>query len=268
MLLVYEYEGESSPAGSLGCCSLLEFDNDLQFLDDLDLKFKTLAEMCLPETLSPPDPHQPVPTHKRVQLKVEEVAKLEVKESKPLHKNSDSITNSPNFSTNRQSSTVHPGYFNTSATVNSTSSSAAQQGPYSPLATVPMAVLPSAHQPVLVPQQHFFYSVASIPMACIIQPQLQCTALLAEGPADGSLHSVALFNRNPEHIECIADGGQAEGVFTFPKAMARKRERHKVRSSSQGQGHIRLVADVDHGCQCGASSMSTLPDAHHMSVRY
>ncbi|XP_057697356.1 desmoglein-2.1-like isoform X2 [Corythoichthys intestinalis] len=41
------FEGEGSSAGSVGCCSLLENDgNDLRFLDDLDPKFKTLAELC------------------------------------------------------------------------------------------------------------------------------------------------------------------------------------------------------------------------------
>ncbi|XP_077376292.1 desmoglein-2-like protein [Festucalex cinctus] len=45
-LLVYDYEGGESLSGSVGCCSLLENDNDLSFLDDLDPKFKTLAEIC------------------------------------------------------------------------------------------------------------------------------------------------------------------------------------------------------------------------------
>lgn len=45
-LLVYDYEGQDSCAGSVGCCSLLESDYDLHFLDDLGLKFKTLAEVC------------------------------------------------------------------------------------------------------------------------------------------------------------------------------------------------------------------------------
>lgn len=45
-LLVYDYEGQGSPAGSVGCCSSLGADNDLQFLNDLGPKFKTLAEVC------------------------------------------------------------------------------------------------------------------------------------------------------------------------------------------------------------------------------
>lgn len=43
---VYDYEGRGSPAGSVGCCSLHENDDDLSFLNDLGPKFKTLAEIC------------------------------------------------------------------------------------------------------------------------------------------------------------------------------------------------------------------------------
>ncbi|XP_068594074.1 desmoglein-2-like protein [Cebidichthys violaceus] len=70
-LLVYDYEGQESLAGSVGCCSLLDNDNDLAFLDDLGPKFKTLAEICQGSTLvtesvdaqvsfSPPRPVSPV----------------------------------------------------------------------------------------------------------------------------------------------------------------------------------------------------------------
>uniref|UniRef100_A0A8C9WH67 Desmoglein-2-like n=1 Tax=Scleropages formosus TaxID=113540 RepID=A0A8C9WH67_SCLFO len=44
--LHFQEEGSDSPVGSLGCCSLIEGDNDLEFLNDLGLKFKTLAEIC------------------------------------------------------------------------------------------------------------------------------------------------------------------------------------------------------------------------------
>nr|XP_020443333.1 desmoglein-2-like [Monopterus albus] len=47
-VLEYELEDEGSSAGLVDCCSLLESNNDLQFLDDLGPKFKTLAEICSP----------------------------------------------------------------------------------------------------------------------------------------------------------------------------------------------------------------------------
>ncbi|XP_029380665.1 desmoglein-2-like [Echeneis naucrates] len=45
-LLIYDFEGDGSLAGSVGCCSLLENENDLAFLNDLGPKFSTLAEIC------------------------------------------------------------------------------------------------------------------------------------------------------------------------------------------------------------------------------
>uniref|UniRef100_A0A3Q3X8L9 Cadherin domain-containing protein n=1 Tax=Mola mola TaxID=94237 RepID=A0A3Q3X8L9_MOLML len=50
-MLIYDYEGQESLAGSVGCCSLLENDNDLSFLNDLGPKFKTLAEICQGSTI-------------------------------------------------------------------------------------------------------------------------------------------------------------------------------------------------------------------------
>lgn len=53
-MVVYNSEGQDSPVGSLGCCSLLETDNNLAFLNNLGPKFMALAEIC-----SPPKPCLP-----------------------------------------------------------------------------------------------------------------------------------------------------------------------------------------------------------------
>ncbi|MGH0119999.1 UNVERIFIED_CONTAM: hypothetical protein FKN15_061117 [Acipenser sinensis] len=45
--LVYNYEGQESPVGSLGSCSFIEGDMDQSFLNELGPKFKTLAEICM-----------------------------------------------------------------------------------------------------------------------------------------------------------------------------------------------------------------------------
>ncbi len=51
-LKIYEYEGQESYKGSFeDICGLLHEDNDFTFLDDLDLKFKTLAEICSGSTI-------------------------------------------------------------------------------------------------------------------------------------------------------------------------------------------------------------------------
>ncbi|XP_062858575.1 desmocollin 2-like protein [Trichomycterus rosablanca] len=46
ILKPYGVEGTGSPAGSVGCCSILEEQNTLDFLDSLGPKFKTLADVC------------------------------------------------------------------------------------------------------------------------------------------------------------------------------------------------------------------------------
>ncbi|KAL0966166.1 hypothetical protein UPYG_G00291820 [Umbra pygmaea] len=72
-LLIYDYEGQGSPVGSVGCCSLLGTDDDLEFLNDLGPKFKTLAEICKGSTamefkavnkpVQPPSPRPTTSTH-------------------------------------------------------------------------------------------------------------------------------------------------------------------------------------------------------------
>ncbi|XP_071393557.1 desmocollin 2-like protein isoform X2 [Centroberyx affinis] len=44
---VFGYEGEGSAAGSVGCCSDLGDQDNLDFLDSLGSKFKTLANICM-----------------------------------------------------------------------------------------------------------------------------------------------------------------------------------------------------------------------------
>ncbi|XP_061150985.1 desmoglein-2-like protein isoform X1 [Syngnathus typhle] len=81
--LVYNYEGGESLSGSVGCCSLHENDNDFSFLDDLDPKFKTLAEICkgssqvdadicIHPTVRPVSPVRPSP-QKHVQTHTESI---------------------------------------------------------------------------------------------------------------------------------------------------------------------------------------------------
>ncbi|XP_015710979.1 desmocollin-2-like isoform X1 [Coturnix japonica] len=46
-LLSYNYEGKGSLAGSVGCCSDQHEEEALDFLDQLEPKFRTLAETCI-----------------------------------------------------------------------------------------------------------------------------------------------------------------------------------------------------------------------------
>lgn len=45
-VLTYNYEGRGSAAGSVGCCSDQQEEDRLEFLDHLEPKFRTLAEVC------------------------------------------------------------------------------------------------------------------------------------------------------------------------------------------------------------------------------
>ncbi|KAM7379389.1 hypothetical protein PAMP_004945 [Pampus punctatissimus] len=86
VMLIYDYEGQGSLAGSVGCCSLLENDDDLAFLNDLGPKFKTLAEICQGSALvtesvgigissSPPRPVSPIrpSTHTHIHTHTEAI---------------------------------------------------------------------------------------------------------------------------------------------------------------------------------------------------
>lgn len=53
-LLEFHFDGQGSSAGSVSSCSLLDSQDDLQFLDDIAMKFKSLAEICSP-------PEKPLP---------------------------------------------------------------------------------------------------------------------------------------------------------------------------------------------------------------
>uniref|UniRef100_A0A8C5F7T6 Desmoglein 2 n=1 Tax=Gadus morhua TaxID=8049 RepID=A0A8C5F7T6_GADMO len=54
-LQAFAYEGQGSPAGSVGSFSMLDNDDDLEFLNDLGPKFKTLAEICQGSSLTSVD---------------------------------------------------------------------------------------------------------------------------------------------------------------------------------------------------------------------
>ncbi|XP_068508237.1 desmoglein-2.1 isoform X2 [Syngnathus scovelli] len=142
--LKYNFEGQSSSAGSVGCCSLLENDNDLCFLDDLGPKFKTLAEVCSGKKLQL-DVIQPT-------TKVVTEPKLELPKLPPVAPMVDQTqVVKENMITQYQGMTAGMGGME--------------------------------NQMFLLQQQQPVYYAAATPMQFVVQPQVQNTLLLAEAPA-------------------------------------------------------------------------------------
>ncbi|XP_028817123.1 desmoglein-3-like isoform X2 [Denticeps clupeoides] len=169
-LLVYDYEGQGSPAGSVGCCSLLESDSDLQFLDDLGPKFTTLAQICggnridvAPKVLATPPPRPITP-----------------KQAPP-------VTVSMAAGTSTASTAAAPAPAASSSRMEKVVTMVNDQR---------MASLPSMHQhesvSVGVPTQTVL--LQQQPLYYVMEPQMTNTVLLAERPSMGVGQNVFLMN--------------------------------------------------------------------------
>uniref|UniRef100_A0A3Q3GU10 Si:ch73-74h11.1 n=1 Tax=Labrus bergylta TaxID=56723 RepID=A0A3Q3GU10_9LABR len=169
-LLEYDYEGCGSTAGSVGCCSLLESDNNLQFLNDLGPKFKTLAEICSPPTPTP-----------KLTRKVARAVKTTVKYDEPVVKSkmetkqtdikTEEVMSSTNISKS-SASNISTAFPQSKVTNISHSSN-----------IIHSATLPRPAQTVILQQQPLYYTTRPVmqPMHYVVQPQLQNTVLLADG---------------------------------------------------------------------------------------
>ncbi|XP_077390683.1 desmoglein-2.1-like isoform X2 [Festucalex cinctus] len=147
--LKYNFEGQGSSAGSVGCCSLLGNDNDLQFLDDLGPKFKTLAELCggqkiRPDVIPPP---AKILTEPRPEL-----AKLPP---------------------------VVPAVDQTVTRLAKQNTTTWNQD----MAAVVEGMENQGQMFLLQQQQPVYYAATAAPMQYVVQPQVQNAVLLAEAPA-------------------------------------------------------------------------------------
>ncbi|XP_061833745.2 desmoglein-2.1-like [Nerophis lumbriciformis] len=151
-LLKYNYEGQGSSTGSLGSCSLLEFSNDLQFLDDLGLKFKTLAEVSAGKKIQQVTPLPSTSQTKVVSERLPEPLKL------------------PPVDHTVMRDTDH-SYVRKNHTMSTEVEQVGNQGQVVLLQQQQQPVYYTATSPVLQPMQY------------VVQPQVQNTLLLAEAPA-------------------------------------------------------------------------------------
>ena len=214
-LLLYDFEGQGSCAGSVGCCSLQEFDNNLQFLDDLGPKFKTLADICSPPRSPPPVSRQGIVTPEVDE--VEHVAGPSL-ETKPPTIRSQSSAQNQNVSISQSSTRVAGFNGAASSSVHGQLSHSIVSAPQSPpVCPVTTAVLPSPGPILLVQQQEpVYYTTRPVmqPMHYVVQPQLQSTVLLAGAPVN-NLQGMVLLNGQSGHAESIMHRGNAAGTLTL-----------------------------------------------------
>lgn len=206
-LLVFDYEGQGSSAGSVGCCSLLESDNDLHFLDDLGAKFKTLAEVC---------------SGKKIPTQVKQVLT-------PLPSASINTQTSVSTSMTSQQQPPPPKLQPTVARTVVRDSSERSQVIKESTATVRQGMtvadegmLNQGQMVLLQPQQQqqIYYTTGPMlqPAHFVVQPQIQNTVLLAEAPAT-NLQSMVMVNglqTGPAQGmvvqgQTMMSGGQAQG---------------------------------------------------------
>ncbi|KAM7388788.1 hypothetical protein PAMP_024938 [Pampus punctatissimus] len=181
-LLIYDFEGQGSSAGSMGCCSLLESDNDLQFLDDLGPKFKTLAEVCGGKKISTevkqeltPLPSASIKTQTSVSSLTTQLLPPAPKLPLTVPRTEQTVVRE----TSQHSQMVKENM----ATLRKGMTTEKQE-----MATQGQMLLLQQQQPV-------YYTTTPVlqPVQCVVQPQVQNTMLLTEAPAT-NLQGVVLVN--------------------------------------------------------------------------
>ncbi|KAM8745386.1 desmoglein-2.1-like [Acanthopagrus schlegelii] len=175
-LLVYDFEGQGSSAGSVGCCSLLESDTDLQFLDDLGPKFKTLAEVC---------------GGKKISTEVKQAFTPLPTPSVNTENSVSSVVTTQQLSPPPQLQPAIPKTVQNVVRETSQSSQVVKEN----TATMRQGMVNQGQMLLLQQQQPVYYTTTPVmqPMHYVVQPQAQNTMLLAEAPAT-NLQGMVLVN--------------------------------------------------------------------------
>ncbi|KAK5906714.1 hypothetical protein CesoFtcFv8_004635 [Champsocephalus esox] len=216
-LLVYDYEGQGSLAGSVGCCSLLESENDLQFLDDLGMKFKTLAEVCggkkiqtevKPAFIPQPSPSihthtsassvmtQQMPPPSQVQPPAPQTVVKEKYERSQVVKDGRARAMEGMTTVNTGRTTVNEGMTTVNTGRSTVNEGMMNQGQMILLQPQPQPVYYTTANPVLQQMQY------------IVQPQVQNTVMLAEAPTSNLQGMVLLNGTQTGHAQGIVVQGQ------------------------------------------------------------
>lgn len=235
-LLTYDYEGQGSHAGSVGCCSLLESGNDLQFLDDLDgPKFKTLAEVCSGKKIQTEDKQLPsslldtsintqssvssvmtaqeLPPHPQLQLSANKTGQTlarETSESSQIAKESRATMKEGLSTVNEGLTIVKEGMGN--------------QGQ--------MFFLQQQQQPIYLTSTPILQ-----PMQYVVQPQAQNTVLLAEAPATNLQGMVLVNSAQTSPNQSVVLQGQA----VLPNIQAQNSGMILVKTSGIQEGSSNFI---------------------------
>lgn len=184
-LLVYDYEGQDSPVGSIGSCSQLESKDDLHFLDDLGPKFKTLAEICGSTKIQTEKKHvvSPLPNVSATKIQASESYLLATPPmSLPPKLPSPDKTNHIVMSeTTKQSETMKESMTTVKEEMSSVKQGMGNQNH--------MFLVQQQQQPV-------YYTTAPMmqPMHYVVQPAFQNAMVLAEAPATNLQNMVLVTN--------------------------------------------------------------------------
>uniref|UniRef100_A0A087X4C9 Si:ch73-74h11.1 n=1 Tax=Poecilia formosa TaxID=48698 RepID=A0A087X4C9_POEFO len=172
ILLEYDFEGQGSSAGSVGSCSILEPDNDLNFLTDLGPKFRTLAEICSPPTLT---------SKTMVIQKASGSVKTTTDITEPVFK--------PKFN--------HEIQANTATKESTTKQSTTTTLPHSSSTNIShSAKLSYPAQTVVLQQPPVYYTASPVlqPMHYIVQPNVQNTFVLEDGTHANTFPGLYVIN--------------------------------------------------------------------------
>lgn len=184
-LLVYDYEGQGSPVGSVGCCSLLEADNDLQFLDNLGPKFKTLAEVCGGKEMNTEvKPVLNITPPKTIDTTTGVRSTVSIQQQPPPQP--QPLPSLPPVTQTTRQSTEHHIVGNPSF-----NSKTALEG-----VTTMRGSMAGQGQTLLMPQQPIYYTTAPVmqPTHYIVQPQVQNPMYLANSPATTNMQGMMVVN--------------------------------------------------------------------------
>lgn len=203
-LLVYDYEGQDSSTGSEGCCSLLESDNDLQFLNNLGLKFKTLAEVCggkrIPVEVKEISAHFPSAS---INTQSSVSSKTTAQQLPPLPQLQPTLPKA--VQTTVRETTERSQMMKENATAVREGIAAVKGG----ISNQGQILLLQQQQ-----QQPIYLTAAPMPMHYVVQPQVQSTMLLAEAPATGMVLVNAKQNAPTNSMiiqgQSVMSGAQAQ----------------------------------------------------------